>query len=245
MTCVFCDGQQLSQLFTSNQQFNADRKVTKRTHKKTEEEQARLAELLAQYDISADRICYMAGSAFLAENNDMLYTFLRSFADVFEEKKIETIYSDNGNAFKCESDSVIDLCEYVDLNHVYLPASVHQWLSVCDNMLHGRAKKLLYSKHLDHSDNLLTSIVFLYCLDNVSTESLLGDFDRNLFLDGRQLNVAAVSKLMSKPDPASQEYYFECLQLYKSEVLKVKDGMIADVLPHYNNLDGSYWEKNE
>jgi hypothetical protein len=149
--------------------------------------------------------------------------------------------SDNGNAFKKGEKSIIKELGYG--KHLYYPASVHQYLSPNDNRLHGVAKAVWRSQFKDFTDDVLTSVGLMKCLDDVSEDNIRNWFNSNLFLEGGVVQDEDARALISGRQSKWSELHDACIVAYENWA-----GIEEDVSPEERRLssalDGVYYAEN-
>lgn len=162
ITCVWADGVNRTPplLFTYNSAFRLDRNPTKRRTA----QQAHLIGLMDKYGISKERIIYVGSERhesrkYVRESPDLI----RRFFGVYGVLEGVTIYSDEGNAFFDNGESVLK--EHGFKKHVCYPAKVHQYLSPNDNRLHGTSKQSWRNSGIDFSDDIHRCLALLHFLD--------------------------------------------------------------------------------
>ena len=242
ITGVLSNGiQLLSILYTLNSNFRTDRKKTKRRS----EIESHLEHVLAEAGVSDDRIVYdgkLEGEkgTFVAEYNDMVRDFLEHHKATLEQYDV-IFLSDNGNAFKKGEKSIIEELGYG--KHFYYPASVHQYLSPNDNRLHGVAKAVWRSQFKDFTDDVVTSVGLMKCLDDVSEDNIRNWFNSNLFLEGGVVQDEDARALISGRQSKWSELHDACIVAYENWA-----GIEEDVSPEERRLssalDGVYYADN-
>jgi hypothetical protein len=177
VTCTWGDGLNRTppMLFTYNSAFRQDRKMTP----KRSTQVAYLRQCLQEYGISEDRVVYVGNDktesrTYVRECPDLL----RRFFHVYEVPPSATIYSDNGNSFFDEGESVLVSLGFQ--KHVTYPAKVHQYLSPNDNPLHGTSKQRWRSCGVDFSDDVRSCLALLDFLDRDIIDHSKKWWERNL-----------------------------------------------------------------
>ena len=210
LTCVWADGIDRTPpvLFTYNQEFRSDRPPTERRHGQL----AHLSHCLHHFQIGAERVmyvgresgesrCYVQESSSLVQKFFGLYTLPRRC----------TVLSDNGNAFLDSGDDVLLKIGFFD--HLQYPSIVHHFLSPNDNRLHGAAKKKWREMKLDYTDDVMTSIALLRCLDD-SNGNVGSYFERNMQLGSKKPRLDQVHDLIEGQDILDSQYFQRCLELF-------------------------------
>jgi hypothetical protein len=176
-TCVWANGKNITPpiLFTYNSAFRQDRKETEKRSKKL----SHLRKCMVKYGISGERIIYVGKGnnetrKYVKESPDLI----RRFFDVYPVSPDCTVYSDEGNSFYDDGDSV--LLEVGFKKHVRYPAKVHQYLSVNDNPLHGTSKRRWRTCGVDFSDDVDSCLALLSFLDKDIIEHSKKWWDRNM-----------------------------------------------------------------
>ena len=177
VTCVWADGGNRTPpvLFTYNQEFRLDRPPTARRIAQVEH----LRSCLQWYDIEPHRIIYVGTDkgehrTYCSESAELI----RRFFDLWEVREHGIAFSDNGNAFYPQCNSVL-LALGFDSHYPY-PAPVHQYLSPNDNNLHGSAKASWRSMCDNFGDDVDACCMLLNHLDfDISHHSKPG-FVRNM-----------------------------------------------------------------
>jgi hypothetical protein len=81
---------------------------------------------------------------------------------------------------------------------------VHRFLSINDSDIHGSAKTQLRASSVDFSDSWEPTLRFMEVLDSYKTAQVKPLWDRNLFLDGREISDDAVLQLVSARENRSE-----------------------------------------
>jgi hypothetical protein len=145
------------------------------------------------------------------------------------------IFTDNGTIFAKDGQSLIESAGY---RHVYLPAAVHQYLSVNDNNAHGLAKARWRAKVVDHTDDVTSSLTLLKELGSIDEGTIEGWFIRNYVLAVNNMETAMVERLIVGPDYKFRKWHNLCLFQYMSRFLSpIK--RCQEVV--WSKLDGPYW----
>ena len=164
-----------SKLFTFNPAFRRDRNSTAKRLLKI----AHLDETLDKYGISEDRIIYIGKDKgemkkYARECPDLV----RLFFEDFEVPPGTVVYSDEGNSFFDNGESV--LLEVGFKKHYCYPSKVHQYISPNDNRLHGTAKQSWRNCGIDFSDDIESCIALLHYLDRDTVEHSKHWWDKNM-----------------------------------------------------------------
>ena len=122
---------------------------------------------------------------------------------------------DNGNAFLDNGDDVFLKLGFFE-HHQY-PSVVHHFLSPNDNRLHGAAKKKWREMMLDYSDDVMSSLALLRCLDDCY-DSVGSYFERNLQHSSPKPKLELVQELIGNPDFSEIQYFQRCLDLYREKI---------------------------
>lgn len=177
ITCAWGDGENRTPpiLFTYNSAFRTDRNMTKRRKDQVDH----LRECMDKYGISAERIIYVGNNTnetrtYVKESPDLL----RLFFGVYEVPPDVTIYSDEGNSFFEENQSV--LMELGFQKHRCYPPLVHQYISVNDNPLHGSSKGKWRNCGVDFKDDVASCLALLSFLDQDIVQHSRYWWDRNM-----------------------------------------------------------------
>lgn len=177
VTCAWADGINRTPpiLFTYNSAFRRDRNPTPRRASIVNH----LLECMDKYGISAERIIYIGEDTkemkkYARECPDLI----RRFFGVYEVPPGCTIYSDEGNSFFDNGESV--LVEVGFEKHCCYPSDVHQYLSVNDNKLHGTSKQSNRSSGVNYSDDVETCLSLLHFLDRDIINQSKKWWDRNM-----------------------------------------------------------------
>ena len=236
VTVVWGDGKNRTppMLFTLNPLFKTWASMTpKRTAK-----QERLLKTLLDNNVDLNRIVYMGGEKssskyYVGESSELLELFFGHYV-VPDDC---TIFSDFGNSFKKGNDDV--LLNLGFKRHLTYEPAVHQYLSPNDNSLHGRAKKKWRAEVKDHSDDIVSSVTLLRCLDE---EILNGkdELSRNL-----QLNVSTVDENAARElvQGKAEKSHFEALFAYRVWMGQDSRGYVEEHPEGLSDhLDGPYWQ---
>lgn len=128
------------------------------------------------------------------------------------------------------------------------PPPVHQYLSPNDNHLHGVAKKRWRALGLDHSDDVLSTLTLMHCIDQISESSIQTWFRRNFLLDQKEVSREAIASVIDaekKLDKNRANYYELCLAEYEAQILDDQRRLVflQDGKPKglKHALDGVHW----
>ncbi len=179
ITVEWADGENKTEpmLFTYNSAFREDRNPTK----KRSAQVTHLHECMDKYGIVKERIVYMGSDknetrTYVRESPDLV----RHFFGHYGVPPDTTIYSDEGNSFFEERNSV--LLELGFAKHIRYPAKVHQYISVNDNPLHGSSKQKWRKCGVDFSDDVDSCLALLNFLDKDIGLYSKYWWDRNMIL---------------------------------------------------------------
>jgi hypothetical protein len=237
-TCVWGDGKLWTPcvLYTHNPKFRLDRNSTKK--RDTEEEHLRA--LLKKYKIDYDRINYMGDGSkkgskatYVAESSGLVDTFFEKY-DFGEGHHI---MSDNGSAVAGGFE------RYSFDRSEFYPASVHQFLSVNDNKLHGEAKSKWRGKIRDFSDDVEATLCLMDELDCVDPQHIKDWFSDNLQLNERYITLEGMRKVIGYDSQIDTDWHKACL--YEYRVWKGEDargGVPAAPPGLESGLDGLKWQ---
>jgi len=155
-----------------------------------------LWDCLEKYEITRDRVIYLQpdgkGSQLYAKENSEM---VRYFFNLYEDEIENTIFSDQGSAFKDGSHSLIESLGAI--KHVVYPAPVHMFLSPNDNSIFGQAKKAWRrARNHDFKDNVDASLHLMHLIDMQSEKSSVALFNRNMLLDQRDVTKQGVAKML-------------------------------------------------
>ena len=177
VTCAWDDGLNRTppMLFTYNSAFRKDRNPTKNRLEKV----AHLEACLDKYGISEDRIIYIGNEKkemrkYARECPDLIRLFFQNY----EVPSKSIVYSDQGNSFFDNGESV--LLEAGFIKHCCYPSIVHQYLSVNDNALHGTSKQSWRTCGVKFSDDVESCICLLSFLDRDLIKYSQYWWDRNM-----------------------------------------------------------------
>lgn len=232
VTCFSSDGTNTpSMLFTTNPAFHTDSSK----HRARKASRAHLTACLEKYHINRNRIYFIEGdkSKFVSEKADFVRIFL-----AHHKLDAAPIFSDGGAAFTAKEGSVIEQAGY---KHVVLPAAVHQYLSVNDNIAHAVAKARQRALNLDYTDDVDASLALLNCLDNLPADSITGWFTRNYMLDCENLIRDDFERLIVGPPKEQRRYHDMCLQQYRVRFAPITTNDSKDAYETWSELDGLYW----
>lgn len=236
VTCVWADGVNRTppMLFTYNQEFRTDRKSTARRAAQVDH----LKECLKRYGVSLDRVVYVGKlkgekQQYVRESPDLLRRFFKNYSG----PKDVTVFSDSGNSFFEDGESVLVKLGFME--HECYPASVHQWLSPNDNRIHGTAKSTWRESKIDHSDDLESSISLLHYLDRDIIKHSKHWFERNMI----DLKKDDVGGLILSSQGKLAHVHKEWLRTYRIWMGVDARGNMPEKTDNVSDkLDGVYWE---
>ena len=248
ITCVWADGKNRTppMLLT----WNAKMRDQGDTTKLRKEARARFNELKDQFGVEDDQICWVNNSKkqFMKESSALLELYFEVYGH--QVPKGAVIFHDEGSAFKIDKEHFLGRFGFEQ--EVVYPPAVHHYISPNDNCMHGVAKSVWRSKCPDLSDDVVSSIFFVHCLNNVKPKDVRGWFDRNFILSKRDVTEADVESVIDdsdgpkKRDFGRDSFHLQCLQEYRewhsgrsrrsSTGFKGTPGEIA------TELDGLYWK---
>jgi hypothetical protein len=208
------------------------------------------------YDISPDRIVVLEqpvgadgkkkAKKYVGESKGLVDMFMNHYADLDWEYAF--VMSDGGAAFKRGEVSAFEMYQ-CEKTYVF-PSAIHQFLSPNDNKWHGVAKQKWRSDVKDHSDDVVSSLYLLYCLDEVSEEVMVAWWDKNFLWDMKKPSTEAVlTRLLGVKNGhwSDPTFYSSCLEEYTDfingttgrhqEVYAEPLKMVAGL------LDGTYWNE--
>ena len=236
-TLVYSDGTQSPcYCFTYNPAFAKKAGNSKRAvaHNK------KRAELFKKWEIKEARVIYLKGeskgSKYVREQTDFLGTMLAGY----ERYPHHIMFSDNGNCFFKDGDSIIE-----DLGKIHLRCApeIHQFVSPNDNKLHAVAKRVWRTNRKDFSDDVDSTLHLMHCLDAVSDESIKSWFTTNMFLDGRMPTTDNLEKIIGVSSKRRSALYAEaCAQFDQLNGKRCNDPNTY-ILRMNSFLDGSFWTK--
>jgi transposase len=232
VTCFGSDGSQPpSMLFTSNPAF----KIDASNHAARKRARAHLGAMLKLYKINVSRIVCLedTGTSYTRESPHIIRTYLG-----MTQLNAWCFFSDNGSAYRQNGASVI---EEMGHRHRYLPASIHQYLSVNDNNAHGVAKAKWRAMGLDYSDDVCSSLALMRELDLLKPLRITKWFNRNYLLDQSNIQTQSVETLVARPNLKRREEHHVSLGQY----MKMFEPLSATAATYeyevYSDLDGAYW----
>lgn len=239
ITCLWADGKNRTPpiLFTFNQNFRLDRPSTARRETQVEH----LRERLAHHGISKHRVIYVGKDkgekeTYVKESPALLRRF-------FEEYEVPTdavAFSDNGNSFFENGESVLEAIGFK--NHRLYPADVHQFLSMNDNALHGTSKGSWRSSGVDHSDDVDSCLTLLNHLDRDIIKYSKYWWERNVL----ELKEEDVGELIGKRGPKKSHLHKGWLRAYRIAVGQDARGERPNIPEEIRDrLDGLYWEEKK
>lgn len=180
VTAVFSDGvvRWPSVLFTFNpafQQKSISGKIYEQRLKRLHAEQESTG-------IEGKRIKYLGDD----KNEKRTFTkemreYMEKFHQIFPVEAVGCpvyVVTDNGSAFKKHGQPWLTELGYS--KHEFLPASVHQLMSMCDNNLHGSAKALWKNQGLDMKDDVHSTLQLMLLLDEQNRLHGKEWFQRNM-----------------------------------------------------------------
>lgn len=229
MTCYKSDGTTVPpMMFTSNPAF----KIDGSEHHLAKKARKHFLSTARALDVKTTRIVYMPHmrGKFVKESHEIIQQYLA-------QNKLDDvpIFTDNGTIFAKDGQSLIESAGY---RHVYLPAAVHQYLSVNDNNAHGLAKARWRAKVVDHTDDVTSSLTLLKELGSIDEGTIEGWFIRNYVLAVNNMETAMVERLIVGPDYKFRKWHNLCLFQYMSRFLSpIK--RCQEVV--WSKLDGPYW----
>jgi transposase len=239
VTCPWADGKNRTPpvLFTYNQNFRLDRPSTARRDAQMEH----LLERLAHYGIDKSRIIYVGKDknekeTYVRESPDLI----RRFFALYGIHPDSTVMSDNGNAFFEAGESVLKAIGFKE--HLLYPASVHQWLSINDNPLHGTSKAPWRASGVDYSDDVDSCLMLLSLLDRDIIAHSKDWFKRNIL----ELKEEAVRELIGSRGSKKSHLHKEWLRAYRISIGEDARGDRPNIPGELKDrLDGLYWEENK
>ena len=196
---------------------------------------------LAHYGIPKDRVIYIGKDKgekeTYAKESPAL---LRRFFGIYGVPPEAVVFSDNGNSFFENSQSVLEALGFK--YHRCYPANVHQYISVNDNPLHGTSKEAWRASGLDYSDDVGTCLALLSCLNRDIIKYSNYWWKRNIL----GLKEEDVGDLIGKRGSKKSHLHKEWLRAYR-----ISGGQDArGDRPHIpeeirDGLDGLYWEEKK
>ena len=237
VTMLWADGINRTppKLFTYNPAFRRDRKQTKRRDALLEH----LDEYLKHYGISHDRVIYVGKDKYEKEHyvteSPML---LRLFFEKYKVPPEVTVFSDNGNSFFENGESV--LLKLGFQNHICYPSNVHQYLSPNDNRLHGTSKQAWRNSGVNYSDDVDSCLRLLSYLDRDIVKHSKHWFERNML----KLQESDVADLIASRGGKMCHLHKGWLRSYRISIGEDARGQMPKLPDNLNDrLDGVYWEK--
>lgn len=239
ITCLWGDGENRTPpvLYTFDQNFRFDRSSTARRDAQVEY----LKERLAHYGIAKDRIVYIGKDkgekeTYAKESPDLL----RRFFSRYGVKSDWIAFSDNGNAFYENGESVLKALGFKD-HHNY-PANVHQFISMNDNPLHGTSKGSWRTSGVDYSDDVDSCLALLSYLDRDIIKYSNHWWKRNLL----ELKEEDVGELIGKRGSKKSHLHKDWLRAYRIAVGQDARGDRPNIPEEIrDSLDGLYWEEKK
>jgi hypothetical protein len=182
-------------------------------------------------DVKTTRIVYMPHmrGKFVKESHEIIQQFLAQN----KLDDVPTIFTDNGTIFAKDGQSLIESAGY---RHVYLPAAVHQYLSVNDNNAHGLAKARWRAKVVDHTDDVTSSLTLLKEHGSIDEGTIEGWFIRNYVLAVNNMETAMVERLIVGPETRLQvsQVAHQYMSRFLSPIKRCQEVV-------WSKLDGPYW----
>lgn len=239
-TTVWSDGVNRTPavVFTHNPGFNVNstnQAVIRNLHKH-----------MNTYGIDPSRIFYVkADKKFVGEKPNHLKKLIQLYKD--ELGKANMIFSDGGNGYKEKDvdskrgDKAKSIFTKSGLPHCVFESAIHQWCSVNDCHLHGRAKSIWRAKNPNFEVDVQETLFLMYILDQTPAENIIKDFRRNLFMDVPQPTEEDFLAHISDRHPAKSIYHHMCLHLYRTEMLGEVQRVKRSSSGLKHGLDGIRW----
>jgi transposase len=236
VTVVWADGINRTppMLFTYNAAFRHDRKRTQRRDDLREH----LDACLQRYGITPDRIKSVGKDKYEREHYvTESPKLLRLFFEKYKVPPGVTVFSDNGNSFFENGESVLHKLGFK--THICYPANVHQYLSPNDNRLHGTSKQTWRNSGINYSDDVDSCLRLLSYLDRDIVKHSKHWFERNML----KLQESDVADLVSSRGGKMCHLHKGWLRSYRISIGEDARGQMPELPDDLNDrLDGVYWE---
>ena len=159
---------------------------------------------MAEYGITPNQIVWMNTTRqYIAESNDLLIAY-RARVEIPDGA---TIFSDKGNAFSKDGESV--LSKYFDVKTATYPPIVHHYLSPNDNHLHGLEKAKWRAESAKNGwgkdDGVESSLCLLSFLNTAPSPLIQSFFTKNFMLDHLYVDPERCLRIVESPDSQNEE----------------------------------------
>lgn len=203
----------------------------------------------AEYGVDRKRLIYLQpakdSSHYVQETADIVVRFFDHHSGLNRKRRV--IFSDRGNAFKEDSQKILDALGFDCV--IEYPSAPHMYISPNDERLHGIAKAIWRRDRRSTWSDARSSIYLMKCLDDVVSTTVHKFFNRNFFIGDEYLltHDECLDRVThgSSQKIASSEMYLESLDLYyRFEAGKVQRGSpLPGQVPQSTRteLDGEYW----
>ena len=204
---------------------------------RAKEQLKHLDDTLARYGIAQDRVVYLesaTGSKYCAESAEIYKLYLKKYKSRLNHEETVMI-RDAGSSFTPGGVSVFSTVTPILGRVVVMPPMLHHFHSPCDNRHHGAAKAK-WRTLSSHSDDVVSSLLLLHELDNVTTAHIQGWFDRNFCYGTYNKSEDVLSKALASlyfgKQGAMHEYHEQCLDAYyvkyPDEMVKAEAAPVAE-----------------
>ena len=175
-----------------------------------------LKKTLRYYNIDKNHIVYIAPDKPSTKYCSERPEFVRKFFSLYPNVALSTrIISDGGNGFKEDG---IDVFESMGFeNHYTLPSSIHQYLSVNDNKVHGIAKRQRKTQLRDRSNDIVSTLHLMYLLDEIDNKTVMQFFYNNFLLRHHEITIEACREFLAEIPINRGKFFIECLNAYRKK----------------------------
>ena len=228
LTAICADGinRYPSMLFTLNPAFRTDRSNTERRFTLLKE----LRLLLDEHNIDESRIVYIGketgeNGLYAQETSCMIEHFLAHY----KIPKSYVCISDGGNASKEKREDKFVKLGYT--NRFIFPASVHQFLSVNDNKVHGVAKQAWRNSGLDYKRDVNSTLALMHQLDIIKSVHIRTWYEENYCLLHEPVRIEDCLALVGSTGKRFSKRHSDALNRYKSEMhpdFEITDPIVVD-----------------
>ena len=186
--------------------------------------------LLKEHDIDESRVVYVGketgeNSLYAQETSSMLAAFLA----YYKIPKTHVCISDGGNAFKEKREDKFLKLGYT--NRFVFPASVHQFLSVNDNKVHGVAKHAWRNAGLDYQKDVNATLALMHHLDIIKSVDIRTWYEENYCLLHEPVRIENCLTLVGSAGKKIAKRHSDALNKYKSEMhldFQITDPIVID-----------------
>ena len=183
---------------------------------------------LKYYNIDKNRIVYIPPNKPSTKYCSERPEFVRKFFELYSNVPFSTrIITDGGLGFKENQDDVFELMGFE--NHYTLPSSVHQYLSVNDNKVHGIAKRQWKTELPNRSDDIVSTLHLMYLLDQVENKTIMQFFYNNFLLPHNEITIEACREFLAEMPINRGKFFIECLNAYRKKFTTDEEVVAEDL----------------